>query len=395
MSQTATGDSPTWQISSTSTSCTTTTALGQCYSLAPITKKSLGVSDNAQFDALGFAFNPTQRAGLHANLVSYDTTTSTGVNAGFNPDQTAASTASVNYKWYAGNRVINADGTVSYVPVEFGAVNLTPTDQLGQQTTGLVGALIVEPLGSTWPASANNSSSAVITPKGGKAFSEFVVVTQDTFNGNVAINYQTPAVAPLGSGTCGLSDVSPVFSTKTAPLPANCFPTPSPPSPPTFTAVAGTPVRFRVLYPGGQKGQGQMNVFEVHGHQWQELPYVAGSTAMGNNRTSQVLGMQQLVPNDKLDLLIPSAGGVNAIPGDYKYGSFLNDFNGLWGILHVTPKAGAFRAAAAVPQAAPAAPRAKNARVYTAAQKKAAADKAKAAEKAAQAKRAKDRQNKQ
>ena len=46
------------------------------------------------------------------------------------------------------------------------------------------------------------------------------------------------------------------------------------PQTPIFVATANTPVRFRVVHPAGINEQ----VFTLHGHVWQEEPYINGST---------------------------------------------------------------------------------------------------------------------
>jgi hypothetical protein len=63
--------------------------------------------------------------------------------------QTVEPGASREYLWYAGNLESGADGKISATPVEFGALNLMPSDSLMHVYHGLFGALIVEPAGST------------------------------------------------------------------------------------------------------------------------------------------------------------------------------------------------------------------------------------------------------
>ena len=108
------------------------------------------------------------------------------------------------------------------------------------------------------------------------------------------------------------------------------------PQTPVFVAAAGTPVRFRVVYPGGDGDQ----VFAVHGHGWQEEPYVQNSTVIGSNPLSQWLGFQQVSPYLGVNLVLESAGGTFRVPGDYLYHAFMSQYyvyGGLWGVLRVTP----------------------------------------------------------
>ncbi|HLM56955.1 MAG TPA: hypothetical protein VK422_12630, partial [Pyrinomonadaceae bacterium] len=105
---------------------------------------------------------------------------------------------------------------------------------------------------------------------------------------------------------------------------------------PIFTARAGQQVRFRVLHPGGHA---RNNVFQLHGHIWEEEPYASNSTVLGQNPLSEWKGSQYGVgPGSHFDVLPKyGAGGKFARPGDYLYrdqGSFPFD-GGLWGIFRV------------------------------------------------------------
>jgi len=109
------------------------------------------------------------------------------------------------------------------------------------------------------------------------------------------------------------------------------------PQTPVFTASAGTPVRFRMLHPGGIDEQ----VLTLHGHNWQEEPFATGSksTVQGTSATSNALGSRDAFgPNISWDLLVDSAGGPNHVPGDYLFRTFIGtDFmNGLWGLFRVS-----------------------------------------------------------
>jgi hypothetical protein len=136
------------------------------------------------------------------------------------------------------------------------------------------------------------------------------------------------------------------------------------PETPVFTAAAGQEVRLRVLEP---TGVGRGTTFNVHGHGWQRDPYICpapdqdpllpglsgkcrpaspgvsaavGSQALGRNPQGMYLGHQESVtPAAHFDLLLPSAGGTNAIPGDYLFrdqASFGNT-SGIWGLIRVGP----------------------------------------------------------
>jgi hypothetical protein len=95
---------------------------------------------------------------------------------------------------------------------------------------------------------------------------------------------------------------------------------------------------MRLLMP---TGVGRGTTFDLHGHLWQRDPYIAGavpSQTIGDNPIGFYLGGQESVqPSGHFDIVLPSAGGANAVPGDYLFrdhGSFGNT-DGLWGIFRV------------------------------------------------------------
>lgn len=134
---------------------------------------------------------------------------------------------------------------------------------------------------------------------------------------------------------------------------------------PVFTALRGTPVKMHLTQPASN---GRGSVFTLAGHSWQRAPYVCpgsskdglpgrcqpsgfypsmtgaggayevGSRALGDNLQSQVLSAQESVlPGAHFDFVLPSAGGANAIPGDYLFHdrAATGNLQGLWGILRV------------------------------------------------------------
>ena len=110
------------------------------------------------------------------------------------------------------------------------------------------------------------------------------------------------------------------------------------PETPIFTAQAGTPVRFRILHAGGHQ---RNNVFQLHGHIWQEEPYTNGSTVIGDNPLSEWKGTQAgHGPTNHFDAVLRNgAGGAFKVTGDYLYRDQQSATfdGGLWGIFRVTP----------------------------------------------------------
>jgi hypothetical protein len=368
--------------------------------------------------------------GLSPQLVAEDVSKTGVFNVGFNGTQTLTlgSSSATPVQWYAGNLGVRNGQTVG-VPVEFGSIDLLPSDPMAQHIYGLVGALIIEPKGSTVVVDGDTQTAATVTrtiteangTQRTESFREFAVVMQDdltiTSGGNsiAAIDYRTePLTARFGNqavlnnvaitssqlaqlGQCANGCAMATLPFLDTPLTnagynmtgysltctnTNCSPnnawtisggptgftfvvTPNSgntslnvalqytanqsdisqaysnslvggdPQTPVFYAPVGTPVRFRMMHPGGD---GDI-VAAVHGHAWQEEPYVNNSTEIGFNRLSNWFGIQQFGSNDHIDMLIGKAGGAFEVPGDYMYHALIADVNGEWGLLRATPDA--------------------------------------------------------
>ena len=292
--------------------------------------------------------------GLHAELLSYDVSTDDGTNVGFNKIQTVAFNDSTTYTWYAGGYEYNeASNQWNSQAIEFGAVPLLPADPLLQSFSGLFGALIIEPQGSFWKPQDQYKDAANIYGDSGFSrflFREHVFQFQDGLSikstksapGGTfvtvenAINYRSEPLWSRFSKIPGWEATVPNFnSIDIANMLSNGFVAAAPETP-TPVAKKGTPFRIRVVHPGGG-GNGE--VFTLHGHNWQEEPYINGSTELGSNRASQVLGSRgQIGVWNNFDILLESAGGANGVTGNYLYRSFPNgDFqHGAWGLFVVT-----------------------------------------------------------
>lgn len=304
---------------------------------------------------------PVQRktsnyVGLHPQLLSYDGAQSSGQNIGWNSqgqkNQVAAFGQTVKYEWYAGKIDRDAAGNLKYMPVEFGSLNLFPSDPVFQHLNGLFGAMIIEPQGSTWqcgnagsladcyPSSTGTPpgtrTSATVTLSDKKTtFREFTIMTSDdirispTVGGDVAnsgaINYRTEPwqFRYVGNTT---QDFSCMLSNQLVS---------ADPQTPIFSAEVGDMVRFRMLHPFGT---GTSQVFTISGHSWQRNPYAKDSTVIGSNSLSQWLGSRDNYGStDHADIVIGKAGGESGQAGDYLYTVFV--FNqarqGSWGIFRV------------------------------------------------------------
>jgi manganese oxidase len=315
---------------------------------------------------------PSSYVGLHPQLVDYFMAAGgDGMNIGFNPLGTAPPGGSMSYRWYAGD-VAEAPGGFKYTPIEFGAINLSSSDPIKHSNKGAIGALIVEPLGSSWTEDLTSRASATVTKADHSQFREFVLLFQDDINfryadgrpvpltakeedpedsGQKALNYRTepnwlrlryepdsPLNGGHGGGGCLGFGSCPATNMLDYTFALSNTTVGGDPETPVFTAKAGTPVRFRILEPGGHP---RGHVFNLHGHVWQEEPYINGSTQIGDNPLSEWKGSQNgHGPSNHFDIVpMNGAGGAFKVPGDYLYRdqqSFMFD-GGLWGIFRVTP----------------------------------------------------------
>ena len=162
-------------------------------------------------------------------------------------------------------------------------------------------------------------------------------------SGQKAFNYSTePLWARLGLSaaddpeTTSGYDWKNVFSSK-EPNPG-CPTPPCEPTTPVFTAEAGTPVRFRVVHPGGHP---RNHGFTLFGHDWTLQPWAEDSTVMGSNPASanRVGSTSGIGPARHINILT-TAGGCFKTPGDYLYRTQegFQIGGGLWGIFRVTPE---------------------------------------------------------
>jgi manganese oxidase len=352
---------------------------GDCIEVTLFNKLPADVPDLPGWNTLpmivdGFNANqvkPSSQVGLHPQLVAYDVVSSDGANVGFNvvgnpesytPDgrQTAKPGESVKYKWYAGD--IRMSGTTKVAtPVEFGATNLISSDPIKHSNKGAIGSLIIEPQGATWIEDTNSRAQATVSKTDGTSFREFVLQFQTDVNlrrgdltgdaaavpnvageedaedsGQKALNYRSePMWKRLGYEPDTPLEQTRAFDYTNSLSNAQVN---GDPVTPVFTAKAGTPVRFRVL---NSNGHARNNVFQVHGHIWQQEPYINNSTQIGNNPVSEWKGAQygQGASNHMDAVLQNGAGGARGVAGDYLFrtqSSFQFD-NGLWGIFRVTP----------------------------------------------------------
>ncbi len=108
----------------------------------------------------GIQLETSHQVGLHPQLLAYGRARKRRLQhrTEWSQDRCARPTCDLHLVRRQGPH--NANGATKYEPVEFGAVDLAPADPLMQDNFGLIGALIIEPQGSTWKVDQNTKAGA-------------------------------------------------------------------------------------------------------------------------------------------------------------------------------------------------------------------------------------------
>ncbi len=341
---------------------------------------------------------PSSHVGLHAQLLAYDVTKSDGFNVGSNLVQTVAPRVgnsgawpSRTYQYYAGHLERAGQPTASQLgrnvdvieatPIEFGGLNLMPADPIKQPQKGLVAAMSVLPAAATWQEDAASRASATVQPRDSASYRDFAMVWQKSLNmrwasgapvenmssegpgvpndpkdnSDMAINYKSEPLwyrfarapnTPFGQvGGNGLGAVANAHMAYSNALVGGD------PVTPILRVKPGQAFRTHVLMPsGGSRGA----TFQLDGHVWAFNPFQAervdlygyplkdagiGSVRFGYNPMAMYIGSQESVlPAAHFSFMFPSAGGANAVPGDYLYRDYaaFGNLGGMWGLLRVS-----------------------------------------------------------
>ncbi len=302
---------------------------------------------------------PSNQVGLHPQLLAYNVVNSDGKNVGFNPNQTIGPGGVARYTWYAGDVVINGFQRIA-TPIEFGATNLISSDPIKHSNKGAIGSLIVEPQGSSWIEDSTSRAQATITKSDGTSFREFVLQMQSDINMRYADGTPVPNLGGPDGAEDAEDSAQKAINYRTEPLwkrmgyaPETPFENTrnfdftnvltnalvgGDPQTPVFTARAGQEVRFRILNANGHM---RNNVFNLHGHFWQDEPFTNNSKSIGSNPLSEFKGaVYGIGPSSHYEVIpVNGAGGARRVAGDYLYRtqeSFQFD-GGIWGIFRVTP----------------------------------------------------------
>ncbi len=237
---------------------------------------------------------------------------SSGINAGFNTEQTVAAGGQRTYRYYADTRKIGAAMISDFGGVDTGV-------------NGLYGAVVVAPSGATFTHPDSNQPVRVgegvdVHLPGGPGYRDFTTIMSedDPIIGGNFMPYPVDVAGPslVNYRTAARGDDDAAFSSRANGDPAT----------PLMRAYAGDPVKVHALVAPGAE---QSHVFSLGGQSWRIDPEIE----QGNETTAQ--GM---VAWEAFDLeLIGGAGGRQRETGDYFYGDLRRPFAqaGAWGLMRV------------------------------------------------------------
>lgn len=265
-------------------------------------------------------------ASIHIQGITYNVLNSDGASVGFNPDTTTK--RRIRYTWIADKEGI----------FFFHDMGDTSSSETGTNVHGLFGALIVEPVGSTWtnPVTGKEIKSGLyadIHHPSLPDFREYVTIFHDEpeikdINGDTPINHETgmpESTMPINyraepmrnrhpEGTGGVGEE---VSLSSWPF--------GDPSTPVLRAYKGDPAKFRVIH-GGIK---ETHVFHLHNHQWRLEP---------NNPNSTIIDSISFSPQESYTIEpLFGAGSLNGCIGDVIWHCHLYPHfgEGMWGLWRI------------------------------------------------------------
>jgi hypothetical protein len=256
----------------------------------------------------------SERASFHVGELDR-TAESSGVNVGFNAEQTVPAGGRRTYRLHADTRKIG-----SAVVSDLGG-NDTGVD-------GLYGAVVVAPSGATFtdPASGRAvqfGAQVDVRVPGHSGYRDFTVTLadDDPIIGGSFMPYPADAAGPMllnlrTARSTPVQDDASAFSSKAHGDPAT----------PLLRAYAGDPVKVHTLVAPGSE---QMHVMSLGGQPWRSDPEIGH----GNLVTAQGVG-----PWETFDAeLHGGAGGVSRTRGDFFFGDLRRPFTtaGMWGLMRV------------------------------------------------------------
>jgi hypothetical protein len=258
------------------------------------------------------ATGPAPRVSFNVSEVDR-TERSSGVNAGFNPEQTVAVGQERQYRFH-----VDA--------ADIGSATISDMGSGDATAAGAYGALVVAPAGALFRDPVSGQPRDVgdridVHVPGGQSYRDLTmtVADADPIIGGDFTPYKTAV-----EGASSLNHRAAVRAVGPAMFSSRAN---GDPETPVFNAYPGDPVRVHAI---GAPGSEQPHVFSLGGHSWPIDPRIANSTQ--TNRLA-------LGPWNTIDAhLTGGAGGLSREQGDYLHGDVRGPFTeaGLWGLLRVT-----------------------------------------------------------
>jgi hypothetical protein len=275
------------------------------------------------------------RSSFHADMLE-STPASSGVNAGFNPEQTVLPGSTQTYRFFAdGDRYQTAlisdyGGPATLVPFPEGeGTGINPQVDPGRD--GMYGAVVIAPAGSTFTdpqtgtslASAPFGTQVDVHPPGKPGFRDFTtfLADQDPRIGQSQMPYPTEVDGPaaINYATAGARPDGPNMFLSAA--------NGGDPPTPLLQSYPGDPIRVHAI---GAPGNEQTHVFSLGGFSFPLDPLMLPSVDSVEARG--------IAPMGTLDALVAGGGGGrNHSVGDFFYGDLRRPFTvaGMWGLQRV------------------------------------------------------------
>jgi FtsP/CotA-like multicopper oxidase with cupredoxin domain len=251
------------------------------------------------------------RASFHATELQHGIDSS-GINVGFNKEQTVAPGGQRTYQYYADTRKIG-----SALISDFGG------DDTGRD--GLYGAFEVAPAGATFTnpktgEPAQYGQAMDVHVPGSQGYRDFTAMMSD------ADPIIGGSFMPYPNGVSGPALLN--YHSDPRPSDANAFSSDAhgDPTTPLFSAYGGDPMKVHFFVAPGSE---QTHVATIGGQYFPMDPEIAGSNAFAS---------QGLAPWETVDAEVRGgAGGLMRAVGDFLYGDARKPFTeaGMWGLMRV------------------------------------------------------------
>jgi hypothetical protein len=254
------------------------------------------------------------RASFHVDKL-LRTAASSGINAGYNPEQTIAPGETRTYRYFADTEKIGSAMISDFGDVDSGA-------------RGLYGAFVVAPAGAQFSDPRTGLPRDVgaqvdVKLPGGSGYRDFslLLFDNDAVIGANTMPYPTAVEGPA------------LVNYRSEPRPTDPMAFSSQahgdPVTPILQAHVGDPMRVHVL---GAPGSEQPHVFSMGGVRWSADPRLPGAN------TVEAAAVSAWTTTDLH--VIGGAGGQGGLIGDMWYGDLRRPFTeaGMWGLLRVLPE---------------------------------------------------------